>query len=77
VKAHCVPRGITSQFLNEHTLSEEQECRVWWWLSLGLYVIRCYDQDFWRPHSLRDRCGCAKKIGSYLDSASEVAQKEN
>ena len=38
MKAHCVPRGITSQFLNEHTLSEEQQCRVWWWLSLALYV---------------------------------------
>jgi argonaute-like protein implicated in RNA metabolism and viral defense len=38
VKAHCAPRGLTSQFLNEHTLTEQQQCRVWWWLSLALYV---------------------------------------
>jgi hypothetical protein len=38
VKAHCVARGITSQFLNEHTLTEQQQCRVWWWLSLAFYV---------------------------------------
>ena len=38
VKAYCVPRGITTQFLNEHTLHEDQQCRVRWWLSLALYV---------------------------------------
>lgn len=37
-KAHCVTRGIASQFLNEHTLNEDQQCRVQWWLSLALYV---------------------------------------
>ncbi len=38
VKAYCVPRGITTQFLEGHTLREPQQCRVWWWLSLALYV---------------------------------------
>ncbi|MEZ4291212.1 MAG: nuclease PIN [Myxococcota bacterium] len=37
-KAHCVPRGMSSQFLEEHTLRDPQRCRVWWWLSLALYV---------------------------------------
>lgn len=38
VKAYCVPHGITTQFLEGHTLREPQQCRVWWWLSLALYV---------------------------------------
>lgn len=38
VKAFCVQRGVASQFLDESTLSDQQQCRVWWWLSLALYV---------------------------------------
>ena len=38
VKASCVQRGIATQFLEEHTLSNRQKCRVWWWLSLAMYV---------------------------------------
>jgi SIR2-like protein len=38
VKAFCVQRGIATQFLNSDTLTNEYQCRVWWWLSLALYV---------------------------------------
>lgn len=38
VKAYAVQRGVATQFLAEDTLSDTQECRVWWWLSLALYV---------------------------------------
>jgi hypothetical protein len=38
VKAFCVQRGISTQFLEQATLSDAQRCRVWWWLSLALYV---------------------------------------
>ena len=38
VKAFCVQRGIATQFLNQGTLSDSYQCRVWWWLSLALYV---------------------------------------
>ena len=38
VKAFCVQIGVATQFLNESTLSDPQQCRVWWWLSLALYV---------------------------------------
>lgn len=39
VKAFCVQKGIATQFLNQDTLSDEvQRCRIWWWLSLALYV---------------------------------------
>ena len=38
VKAFCVQRGIATQFLNEDTLGDAYQCRVWWWLSLALYV---------------------------------------
>lgn len=38
VKAFCVQRGVATQFLNQSTLSDQQQCRVWWWLSLAIYV---------------------------------------
>ena len=38
MKAYAVQRGVATQFLTEDTLSETQQCRVWWWLSLALYV---------------------------------------
>ena len=38
VKAYCVQRGIATQFLNQDTLANTNQCRVWWWLSLALYV---------------------------------------
>jgi len=38
VKAFCVQRGIATQFFNEETFADEYQCRVWWWLSLALYV---------------------------------------
>lgn len=38
VKAYSVQRGIATQFLEQGTLSNAYQCRVWWWLSLALYV---------------------------------------
>ncbi|MGD1037559.1 MAG: hypothetical protein ABR878_10255 [Roseiarcus sp.] len=38
VKAFCVQRGIATQFLEQHTLADAYQCRVWWWLSLAIYV---------------------------------------
>ena len=38
VKAFCVQRGIATQFFNEETFTDDYQCRVWWWLSLALYV---------------------------------------
>lgn len=38
VKAYCVQKGLSSQFLEQHTLSLAQQCRIWWWLSLAFYV---------------------------------------
>ena len=38
VKAFCVQKGMSSQFLEQHTLTLGQQCRIWWWLSLALYV---------------------------------------
>ena len=38
VKAFCVQIGAATQFLNESTLADPQQCRIWWWLSLALYV---------------------------------------
>jgi len=38
VKAYCVQRGISTQFLEEKTLANKEQCSVRWWLSLALYV---------------------------------------
>ncbi len=38
VKAHCVQRGIATQFLDQDTFSYQDTCRVWWWLSIALYA---------------------------------------
>jgi SIR2-like domain len=38
VKASSVQRGIGTQFLEQSTLTDTLQCRVWWWLSLAFYV---------------------------------------
>ena len=38
VKAYCVQHGIATQFIQESTCEDKQECRLWWWLSLAIYV---------------------------------------
>lgn len=38
VKAYCVQRGIPTQFLEENSLINQDQCSVWWWLSLAIYV---------------------------------------
>lgn len=38
IKAYCIQKGIAVQFLEEHTLNSQQQCRVWWWLSVALYA---------------------------------------
>lgn len=37
VKAYCVQRGISTQFVEEPTLTDTYKCRVWWWLSVAIY----------------------------------------
>ncbi|HZS45840.1 MAG TPA: hypothetical protein VFC63_12110 [Blastocatellia bacterium] len=38
VKASSVQKGIGTQFLDQSTLADGLQCRVWWWLSLAFYV---------------------------------------
>ena len=38
VKASSVQKGIGTQFLDQSTLADNLQCRVWWWLSLAFYV---------------------------------------
>jgi hypothetical protein len=35
---HSVHKGIGTQFLEQSALSDQLQCRVWWWLSLAFYV---------------------------------------
>lgn len=38
VKSAAIPLGCSTQFLEEDTLTNAQQCRVRWWLSLATYV---------------------------------------
>lgn len=38
VKAFCVQRGVSTQFLREETLAKIHQCEVLWWLAQSLYV---------------------------------------
>jgi NAD-dependent SIR2 family protein deacetylase len=38
VKASAIPQGCSTQFLEEDTLGNPQQCRVRWWLSLATYA---------------------------------------
>ena len=68
VKAFCVQRGIATQFLNEDTLSDNYQCRVWWWLSLALYVKSM--RTPWLLDNLADGTAFAG-IGFSIDSNAQ------
>jgi hypothetical protein len=38
VKAFTVQNGITTQFIEESTLTDPLKCQIYWWLSLSFYV---------------------------------------
>lgn len=38
IKAFSVQRGISTQFIEESTLSDSLKCQIYWWLSLSFYV---------------------------------------
>lgn len=39
IKAYCAEKGVTSQFIREHTVRDsKQSCQINWWLSLSYYV---------------------------------------
>jgi hypothetical protein len=38
VKASAIPQGCATQFLEEDTINQTQQCRVRWWLSLATYA---------------------------------------
>lgn len=38
IKAYCVQKGIATQFIEEETIRDNYQCRVWWWLSLAIYA---------------------------------------
>ena len=37
-KIEALFAGVATQFLNQETLADSYQCRVWWWLSLGAVV---------------------------------------
>lgn len=68
VKAFCIQRGIATQFLEEKTLSNDHRCRVWWWLSLAVYVKSM--RTPWLLENLADRTAFVG-IGFGIDSNSQ------
>ncbi len=68
VKAFCVQRGIATQFLNEDTFADGYQCRVWWWLSLALYVKAM--RTPWVLNSLAENTAFVG-LGFSIDHAAE------
>lgn len=38
IKAYCVQKGISTQFIRESTLSKSYKCEIMWWLAQSLYT---------------------------------------
>jgi NAD-dependent SIR2 family protein deacetylase len=38
IKAYAAQRGVTTQLIEEETLSDNLKCQILWWLSLSFYV---------------------------------------
>lgn len=38
IKAYCAEKGVSTQFIQEHTIKSELSCQINWWLSLSYYV---------------------------------------
>lgn len=68
VKAFCVQRGIASQFFDEDTFADNYQCRVWWWLSLALYVKSM--RTPWVLNSLADNTAFVG-LGFSIDPTAE------
>lgn len=58
VKSYCIQKGTATQFLEEHTLSSHQQCRVWWWLALA-----CYAKSMRTPWALESLDSNAAFVG--------------
>ncbi len=71
VKAYCVQRGIATQFLNQDTVIGDYQCRVWWWLSLALYV-KAMRTPFVLEHLAQDTAFIG--LGYSVDHAAETGR---
>ena len=68
IKASSVQRGIGTQFLEQSTLADQLQCRVWWWLSLAFYVKAM--RTPWVLDGL-DRDSAFVGLGMSVDSSRE------
>jgi hypothetical protein len=71
VKASSVQRGIGTQFLEQSTLADSLQCRVWWWLSLAFYVKAM--RTPWVLEGL-DRDSAFVGLGMSVDSTREAGK---
>jgi len=71
VKAFCVQRGVATQFLDQKTLIDSYQCRVWWWLSLALYVKGM--RTPWVLDSLAENTAFAG-LGFSIDRSAELGR---
>jgi hypothetical protein len=72
VKASSVHKGIGTQFLDQSTLSDQLQCRVWWWLSLAFYVKAL--RTPWVLNDL-DKDSAYVGIGMSYDPGQEMGKK--
>jgi SIR2-like protein len=72
VKASSVQKGIGTQFLDQSTLSDNLQCRVWWWLSLAFYAKAM--RTPWVLDDL-DRDSAYVGLGMSYDPSQEQSKK--
>lgn len=72
VKASSVQRGISTQFLDQSTLADAMQCRIWWWLSLAFYVKAM--RTPWVLDGL-DRDTAFVGLGTSVDSTRERGEQ--
>lgn len=72
VKAYAARQGISTQFLDQSTLSPYDPCRIWWWLSLAIYTKAM--RTPWVLQSL-DENSAFVGLGYSVDRKSTNSQK--
>lgn len=68
IKAACASRGITTQLIQESTLSDDLKCQIYWWLSLSFYV-----KSFRTPWILKN----AEMDTAYAGIGYSIKRKNN
>ncbi|KON46555.1 nuclease PIN [Mariprofundus ferrooxydans] len=69
IKAFAARMGLSTQFIREETMAGGQKCRIYWWLSLALYVKAL--RSPWRLDCIDDQTAYVG-IGYSIDQEASI-----